>query len=145
MNMNTPEVESWVKMLAIATNDRLSLVSSGVLERLLAESALEPIIHCIDGLGVMSQKRICELAEMEPHLPEMIGAHKIHNLVEEWCAENEEFLKTCRRFCKALCRGMRNNKPAIAWDVDSLPNNGGIYEILLRGGRDEKGSNNNQG
>ena len=31
------------------------------------------------------------------------------------------------------------------WEVESLPNNGGIYRMLLEGGQDEKGVHNNQG
>jgi hypothetical protein len=34
---------------------------------------------------------------------------------------------------------------ALVWEVEMLPNNGGIYKILLKGGRDEKGVHNNQG
>lgn len=31
------------------------------------------------------------------------------------------------------------------WEVESLPNNGGIYKILLTGGENEEGFHNNQG
>lgn len=36
-------------------------------------------------------------------------------------------------------------EPNLRWEVESLPNNGGIYKILLRGGQKEKGSHSNQG
>ena len=35
-------------------------------------------------------------------------------------------------------------EPNVRWEVESLPNNGGIYRILLEGGKNE-GVNNNQG
>lgn len=36
-------------------------------------------------------------------------------------------------------------EPNLRWEVESLPNNGGIYRILLQGGQNEKGSHNNSG
>jgi len=39
----------------------------------------------------------------------------------------------------------RMAKPEIRWEVESLPNNGGVYRILLQGGQDEKGVHHNQG
>ena len=35
-------------------------------------------------------------------------------------------------------------EPNVRWEVESLPNNGGIYRILLEGGKNE-GVHNNQG
>ena len=34
--------------------------------------------------------------------------------------------------------------PYILWEVELLPHNGGIYQILLEGGRNEKGIHDNQ-
>ena len=36
-------------------------------------------------------------------------------------------------------------EPNVHWEVESLPNNGGIYKILLQGGQNEKGTHDNQG
>lgn len=36
-------------------------------------------------------------------------------------------------------------EPNLHWEVESLPNNGGIYKILLTGGRNEEGVHDNQG
>lgn len=36
-------------------------------------------------------------------------------------------------------------EPNLRWEVESLPNNGGIYRILLEGGQSEKGVHDNQG
>lgn len=36
-------------------------------------------------------------------------------------------------------------EPDLRWEVESLPNNGGIYRILLRGGKNEESCHNNQG
>lgn len=33
----------------------------------------------------------------------------------------------------------------LIWEVETLPDNGGIYPMLLEGGQDEKGIHNNQG
>ena len=35
-------------------------------------------------------------------------------------------------------------EPKVHWEVESLPNNGGIYRILLEGGDDGKGVHRNQ-
>jgi hypothetical protein len=36
-------------------------------------------------------------------------------------------------------------EPNLRWEMESLPNNGGIYRMLLEGGQDGKGVHNNQG
>lgn len=36
-------------------------------------------------------------------------------------------------------------EPTLRWEIESLPNNGGIYKILLTGDQNEKGFHNNQG
>jgi hypothetical protein len=36
-----------------------------------------------------------------------------------------------------------NQGPDLHWEIESLPNDGGIYRILLEGGRDEDGVHNN--
>ncbi|MFC1999967.1 hypothetical protein ACFLXE_04320 [Chloroflexota bacterium] len=36
-------------------------------------------------------------------------------------------------------------EPNIQWKLESLPNNGGIYRMLLEGGQDGKGAHDNQG
>ena len=33
----------------------------------------------------------------------------------------------------------------LAWEVEMLPNNSGIYKILLKGGQDEEGIHDDQG
>ena len=35
--------------------------------------------------------------------------------------------------------------PNVRWDVETLPDDGGIYRMLLKGGHDEKGIYHNQG
>jgi len=35
--------------------------------------------------------------------------------------------------------------PRLKWEVESLPNNGGIYQILLKGGKNEKSFHNHSG
>ena len=36
-------------------------------------------------------------------------------------------------------------EPTLRRELESLPNNGGIYKILLKGGQDEKGHHHNPG
>jgi len=36
-------------------------------------------------------------------------------------------------------------EPNLRWEVESLPNNGGIYRILLKGSQNEKSAHNNSG
>jgi hypothetical protein len=36
-------------------------------------------------------------------------------------------------------------EPKLRWEVESLPNNGGVYRILLKGGQGGKGIHDNQG
>jgi len=43
-------------------------------------------------------------------------------------------------------RAIHERQPLnLLWEVEMLPNNGGIYRILLEGGQDEKGVHDNQG
>ena len=34
-------------------------------------------------------------------------------------------------------------EPSFKWEIESLPDNGGIYRIILKGGRNEKSTRNN--
>ena len=34
-------------------------------------------------------------------------------------------------------------EPNVRWEVESLPNNGGMYRIILKGGQNEKSAHNN--
>ena len=36
-------------------------------------------------------------------------------------------------------------EPTVRWEIESLPNNGGIYRMLMKGGQDGKSVQHNQG
>ena len=143
--MNTPEVEIWVREWTVAVNDKLRLVPPRVLESLFGRFPLGPILNLIVGMGLVDEETLCQWAGGEPALLALVGSEKGGHLVAEWASDNDGFLKTCRSFVRGLLRARGQGEQPIRWESENLPNNGGIYRILLEGGQSEKGVHNNQG
>ena len=143
--MSNTEVETWVKEWTVAVNDKLGLVPPRVLESLFGQFPMGPIVEWIVGEGVTDEDTLREWAGGEPALLTLIGGDEGGHLVREWASENEGFLKACRSFVRGLLRARGQGEQPIRWEFESLPNSGGIYRILLKGGQDEKGFHNNQG
>jgi hypothetical protein len=135
--MDNIEVETWVKKWTETVNDKAKLLPRGYLDALLRQY-LGPTLNYLVSLGLVAEESLTQLASKGPQLLEFVGSPEGQVLLRQAFTDDPE-LSALSKFIRYLVRKREGSiEPSLEWEVKSLPDNGGIYRVLLQGIKEEE-------
>lgn len=150
--MDNEQFSKWLLAVSIQLNRALKLMPSMAWERdinmLLAQYGGDKLLQLASTLGTVDAEKIKSMVEQYPDLGNQLATEDAQQTIRSWVSTSrfDPGLKTLRLMAAWVTPpDKKNSNSQLEWHIEDIPNNGRIYNTILRGEQDEKGICNNQG
>lgn len=148
--MDNEQFTGWILAVFTQVNRALKIMPPMAWERdigsLLAQCGGDKILQMANSLGMVDTEKIQLVVEQYPDLGNQLATEGAQQAILSWASASNfaPRLKTLRLMAAWLAPlNEKSSDNQVEWQIEDMPDDGGIYRTLLREGQDGKGICNN--
>jgi hypothetical protein len=116
------------------------------MNMLLAQYGGDKILQMASTLGTVDTEKIKFMVEQYPDLGNQLASEDAQQAIQNWVSTSKlaPRLNTLRLMAAWVTPpAEKTSNSQLEWQIEDMPDNGGIYRTILRGEQNEKGVCNN--